>query len=111
MYKGISYLDSTTATHWGVEFKDYKARYKLFVKGTVPKVRSADELKGEAEMVRKLFEEYEEVKMDVKAGDVYYIISAQWLKNWKLYVGFNGMQGGEFPGPISNEDIIEFEEG
>ena len=49
--------------------------------------------------------------MDVKPGQNYYVVSMQWIKNWKLYVGFDGMQGGDFPGPINNEDIIEYEEG
>jgi hypothetical protein len=47
--------------------------------------------------------------MDVKDGEDYYVVSAQWMKDWKLYVGYNGMSGGEFPGPITNSDIIEYE--
>jgi len=80
------------------------------VKGSVSKNRSTQELENEAELARKLFEEYEDVKMEIKANSVWFVISAVWLKNWKLYVGYNGMSGGEFPGPINNDDIIEVEE-
>lgn len=58
-----------------------------------------------------MFEEYELVKMDVQPKQEFYIISANWFKRWKTYVGFDEMEGGEFPGPINNEDIIEDEEG
>jgi hypothetical protein len=57
-----------------------------------------------------LFEEYELRKMDIQPNSIWYVVSIEWMKNWKLYVGYDGMQGGEFPGPIKNEDIIEYEE-
>ena len=47
--------------------------------------------------------------MDVQKDDKFYIISAEWLKRWKTYVNYDGMGGGDFPGPINNEDIIEEE--
>ena len=49
--------------------------------------------------------------MDVQPNSTWFVLSSEWLKNWKLYVGYDEMQGGEFPGPITNEDIIEFEDG
>lgn len=56
-----------------------------------------------------MFENYEDVKMKILENQEYYIISANWLRNWKLFVGYDGMEGGEFPGSINNEDIIEVE--
>lgn len=58
-----------------------------------------------------MFQEYELIKMDVQPASEWFLISAQWLKNWKLYIGFDGMEGGEFPGAINNDDIIEIDEG
>lgn len=47
--------------------------------------------------------------MNLDKGQEYFVISAEWLKRWKTYVGYDGMGGGEFPGPINNDDIIENE--
>lgn len=47
--------------------------------------------------------------MDIKEGQEFYVVSANWIKNWKTYIGFDGMEGGDFPGPITNDDIIEEE--
>ena len=84
-------MDNSSQIHWNQEFKDYQARYKLIVKGSVNKERSNELLKLEAELARKLFADYEQVKIDVKPNSIYYVISLAWLKNWKLYVGFEGM--------------------
>lgn len=63
-----NYLDKTTLSHWQSEFNDYRARYKLIVKGAVNKGRTNEDLKVEAELARKLFMDYEKSKMDVKPG-------------------------------------------
>ena len=63
-----NYLEKTTFTHWQSEFNDYRARYKLIVKGAVNKGWSNEDLKVEAELARKLFMDYEKRKMDVKPG-------------------------------------------
>lgn len=79
------------------------------VRGTVPVDRSKPELEKEAKEVKQLFESYEDVKMKLEKGQEYFVISAEWFKQWKTYVGYEGMGGGDFPGPILNEDIIEQE--
>ena len=104
-------LDETTNNHFQQEWNDYQSRFKLIVKGTVSKNRPDSELKAEAEIARKLLSDYEIIKMDIQPNSIWYVISAAWFKNWKLYIGFDEMQGGDFPGMITNEDIIEFEEG
>ncbi len=47
--------------------------------------------------------------MDIRKDEKFYIISANWLKQWKTYVSYDQMGGGDFPGPINNDDIIEEE--
>ena len=51
--------------------------------------------------------------MDVAPGSKWFIASAEWLKRWKQYIGFDGDQDmiGEHPGPCNNEDIIDEPEG
>lgn len=93
--------------HWEQEFADFKNKYRLMVKGSLSDNRSKESLVAELTEVRRLLADYELVKMDFKKGDKFYIASAEWFKAWKLYSGFDGMEGGQFPGPILNEDIIE----
>ena len=71
--------------------------------------RSNEDLKREAAQIRHYFEEYEKVKMNIEKGSKWYIISLDWLNNWKAYVGYEGDEEMEkkFPGPITNEDILD----
>lgn len=47
--------------------------------------------------------------MNVAEGSKWYVISIEWLNNWKSYVGYEGDEDMErkFPGQILNDDILD----
>uniref|UniRef100_K1PGS6 Ubiquitin carboxyl-terminal hydrolase 15 n=1 Tax=Magallana gigas TaxID=29159 RepID=K1PGS6_MAGGI len=70
-----------------------------------------DEMKSDIdEQVVKISEF---LKRELKPGDVWYLVSAGWFKQWKKYIGFDGSNKtckGEcdvYPGPIDNSALQE----
>lgn len=104
----------TDSDHWKQEIMDHMNVYRQFKKPSLTKEseRTIEELEAEAQEARDMFEAYEEVKMNVRQGQKFYIASMTWIKKWKAFIGFDGdvSMEAEFPGPCNNEDIIDNEE-
>lgn len=59
-----------------------------------------------------MWEEFELAKMDVAPGSKWYLLSAEWLKNFKEYIlqnesGADASMKIDHPGTITNEDILD----
>jgi len=102
-------LSDTNRKHWIQSMVDYEMVYKQFKKGTQPKIRTGEELSAECEEAKRLLQEYETIKMEVKPGSKWYVMSITWFNKWKAYIGWDGDTDMEdsYPGPCNNEDIIE----
>ena len=92
------------------ESKDIALRKGMLKRGSVTDGRPVEALRAEAEVVRKMVQDYEATKMDVQPDSVWYVMSLDWFNRWKLYVGFDGEVTGEFPGPCSQDDIMDDEQ-
>lgn len=69
---------------------------------------------NEAGEFKRLWEEFQLLKMDVREGSSWYVISCEWLAKWKEFIGYEVNETSsdarmefEHPGMILNDDVIE----